>query len=290
MEETAVRVLEKAPLQPQHEIFHIDRILVPEGELPIKRAHKIIAVLPAYNAERTLAATLADFPIGSVDEVILVDDCSRDRTVQVAKEMGLTVIQHPRNRGYGGNQKTCYQTALAHGADIVIMIHPDYQYDSRVIPHAVGIIALGICDVVLGSRVRSRAEALAGGMPKYKYFCNRILTAIENCALGQNLGDFHSGFRVYRRQVLETIPFERNSDDFVFDTQFLVQAVRFGFRLGDIPVPVRYFDEASSINFKRSVKYGFGTLGALGEFWLDRLRLRRGRLFRPKTSQSNAEC
>lgn len=274
-----MRVLERAPLQPRHEVFHVDRILVPEGELPLKRDHKIIAVLPAYNAERTLAATLADFPVGSVDEVILVDDCSKDRTVQVARDMGLTVIQHPHNRGYGGNQKTCYQHALAHGADIVIMIHPDYQYDSRVIPHAVGFIELGICDVVLGSRIRSRAEALQGGMPKYKYFCNRMLTAFENCALGQNLGDFHSGFRVYRRQVLETIPFERNSEDFVFDTEFLVQAIRFGFRLGDIPVPVRYFDEASSINFKRSVKYGLNTLGAVGRFWLDRLRLYRSPIF-----------
>jgi hypothetical protein len=159
------------------------------------------------------------------------------------------------------------------------MIHPDYQYDSRVIPHAVGIIELGICDIVLGSRIRSRQEAMKGGMPVYKYLSNRVLTAVENCALGQNLGDFHSGFRVYRRQVLERIPFERNSDDFVFDTQLLVQAIRFGFRLGDIPVPVRYFDEASSINFKRSVRYGLSTLGVVGQYWLDRLGLKRSRLF-----------
>jgi glycosyltransferase involved in cell wall biosynthesis len=238
--------------------------------------------MPAYNAESTLAATLADIPVGAVDEVILVDDGSKDRTVQVAREMGLTVIQHPKNRGYGGNQKTCYRTALEHGADVVVMIHPDYQYDSRVIPHAVGFIELGICDVVLGSRIRSRQEALEGGMPKYKYFCNRVLTAFENFALGQNLGDFHSGFRVYRRRVLETLPFEGNSDDFVFDTEFLVQAVRFGFRLGDIPVPVRYFAEASSINFKRSLKYGLSTLGAVGKYWLDRFKLYRSPLFRAK--------
>jgi hypothetical protein len=197
--------------------------------------------------------------------------------------MGLTVIVHPQNRGYGGNQKTCYREALARGADIVVMIHPDYQYDSRVIPHAVGFIELGICDVVLGSRIRSRQEALAGGMPVYKYISNRFLTTVENLALGQNLGDFHSGFRVYRRQVLERIAFESNSDDFVFDTQFLVQAVRFGFRLGDIPVPVRYFAEASSINFRRSLKYGLSTLGAVGQYLLDRLHLRRSPLFVPKS-------
>jgi glycosyltransferase involved in cell wall biosynthesis len=197
------------------------------------------------------------------------------------------VIVHPQNRGYGGNQKTCYRHALEHGADVVVMIHPDYQYDSRIIPHAVGIIELGICDVVLGSRIRSRDEALRGGMPIYKYLSNRFLTAVENFALGQNLGDFHSGFRVYRREVLEKVPFERNSDDFVFDTQFLVQAVRLGFRLGDIPVPVRYFHEASSINFRRSVAYGLSTLGMVGVYWLDRLGLRHSSLFdrNPLTSE-----
>jgi glycosyltransferase involved in cell wall biosynthesis len=217
-----------------------------------------------------------------VDEVILVDDGSTDRTVQVAREMGLTVIAHEKNRGYGGNQKTCYRHALERGADVVVMIHPDYQYDSRVVPAAVGFIELGICDVVLGSRIRSRQEALNGGMPRYKYLSNRLLTFVENFALGQNLGDFHSGFRVYRREVLEKIPFEHNSDDFVFDTQFLVQAVRLGFRLGDVPVPVRYFAEASSINFRRSLKYGLSTLGVVGLYWLDRLRLWRSPLFEPK--------
>lgn len=276
-------LIESPPLQPKHEIFHIERILVPEGDPLPKRTHKIVAVLPAYNAESTLAATLADVPVGSVDEFLLVDDGSTDRTVQVAREMGLTVIEHPQNRGYGGNQKTCYRYALERGADIIVMIHPDYQYDSRVIPHAVGIIELGICDIVLGSRVRSRAEAMRGGMPIYKYISNRFLTALENLALGQNLGDFHSGFRVYRREVLEKVPFENNSDDFVFDTQFLVQAVRLGFRLGDIPVPVRYFAEASSINFKRSLRYGIATLGVVGQYWLDRLGLVRSKLFRAKS-------
>jgi glycosyltransferase involved in cell wall biosynthesis len=280
-------VLNRPHLHLRHEIFRVERILVPESDRMPKRQHKIIAVMPAYNAERTLAATLADVPVGCIDEVILVDDGSTDRTVQVAREMGLTVVVHPRNRGYGGNQKTCYREALARGADIIVMIHPDYQYDSRVIPHAVGIIELGICDVVLGSRIRSRQEALAGGMPVYKYLSNRFLTVVENVALGQNLGDFHSGFRVYRREVLERVPFEGNSDDFVFDTQFLVQAVRLGFRLGDIPVPVRYFDEASSINFRRSVVYGLATLGVVAQFWLDRLRLWRSPLFRAKEPQTS---
>jgi glycosyltransferase involved in cell wall biosynthesis len=235
--------------------------------------------MPAYNAEATLAHTVADMPAGSVDEIILVDDGSRDRTVAIARELGLTVVVHDQNQGYGGNQKTCYHLALQRGADIIVMIHPDYQYDSRVIPHAVGFIELGICDIVLGSRIRSRGEALAGGMPLYKYLANRFLTAVENIALGQNLGDFHSGFRVYRRAVLETIPFEHNSNDFVFDTQLLAQAIRFQFRLGDIPVPVRYFPEASSINFKRSVRYGLATLATVGTYWLDRLRIRRSPLF-----------
>src|SRR5579883_2551275 len=273
-------------LKLREEFFHVERITKTLPEKPPKRAYRVIAVMPAYNAERTLASTLADMPPGCVDEVILVDDGSKDRTVEAAREMGLTVIVHPQNRGYGGNQKTCYREALARGADIIVMIHPDYQYDSRVIPHAVGFIELGICDVVLGSRIRSRDEALAGGMPKYKYIANRFLTAFENCALGQNLGDFHSGFRVYRREVLERIPFERNSDDFVFDTQFLVQAVQCGFRLGDIPVPVRYFAEASSINFKRSTIYGLNTLRTVGSFWLNRLGLWHSPLFAAPDAKS----
>lgn len=281
-EVTMTRLLLEPPLNPRHEIFHIDRVLFSEGDTPPARRHKIIAVLPAYNAELTLAATLADVPIASVDEFILVDDGSTDRTVQVAREMGLTVLEHPANRGYGGNQKTCYRLALERGADIVVMIHPDYQYDSRVIPVAVKLIELGICDAILGSRIRSRQEALAGGMPVYKYLSNRFLTAVENLALGQNLGDFHSGFRVFRRAVLEKIPFDRNSDDFVFDTQFLAQAIDKGFRLGDIPVPVRYFDEASSINFKRSLKYGLATLGVVVQYWVHRLGIRKMHIFAPE--------
>jgi glycosyltransferase involved in cell wall biosynthesis len=274
-------LLTEPPLKPTHEPVHVDQVLHPAEPMP-KRDHKVIAVLPAYNAQSTLAATIADFPAGCVDEILLVDDCSKDDTVKLARDMGLTVIVHEKNTGYGGNQKTCYKYCLDHGADIVVMIHPDYQYDSRVIPHAVGIIELGICDVVLGNRVRSRAEALKCGMPWWKYVSNRGLTAFENLMLGQNLGEFHSGFRVYRRKVLETIPFEGNSDDFVFDTQFLVQAIRFGFRLGDVPVPVRYFNEASQINFRRSTKYGLQTLKTVGQYWLHRLGLRKSLLFKAK--------
>lgn len=253
---------------------------------PLRRSPgKTIAVMPAYNAAATIERTVADIPPGSVDQIILVDDCSRDNTVEVAQRLGLTVIRHEKNLGYGGNQKTCYRHALDAGADYVVMIHPDYQYDSRVIPVAVEIIRLGICDMVMGSRIRTRAEALAGGMPKYKYVANRALTFLENVLLGQNLGDFHSGFRAYRREVLETVPYERNSNDFVFDSQFLAQAVYFGFKLGDIPVPVRYFDEASSINFRRSVSYGLSTLGVLGSYWMNRLRLAHSPLFQPKENR-----
>jgi glycosyltransferase involved in cell wall biosynthesis len=240
---------------------------------------RTIAVMPAYNAALTLRKTVADIPAGAVDEVILVDDCSLDRTVEIARELGLTVILHEKNLGYGGNQKTCYRHALDAGADYIVMIHPDYQYDSRVISVAVEILRLGICDCVLGSRIRTRNEALSGGMPLYKYLANRVLTILENICLGQNLGDFHSGFRAYRREVLETIPYENNSDDFVFDSQFLAQAVHFGFKLGDIPVPVRYFKEASSIHFGRSVKYGCLTLGVLVQYWANRLGIVRSPLF-----------
>lgn len=241
---------------------------------------RVIAVMPAYNAASTLERTLRDIPAGSVDQIILVDDCSRDNTVQIAESLGLTVIRHQTNTGYGGNQKTCYTRALEAGADIVVMIHPDYQYDSRVIPVAAELIRLGNCDVILGSRIRTRAEALKGGMPGWKYIANRCLTITENVLLGQNLGDFHSGFRAYSKEVLQTIPWQHNSDDFVFDTQFLAQAVSFGFRLGDIPVPVRYFAEASSINFSRSTRYGLLTLWVMLQFWLHRLGICRSRLFK----------
>ncbi|MGE5194605.1 MAG: glycosyltransferase family 2 protein [Deltaproteobacteria bacterium] len=255
---------------------------------PAPQKFRTVAVMPAYNAAATLRHTVGDIPPGAVDEVILVDDCSRDDTAKIARELGLTVVIHERNTGYGGNQKTCYRLALESGADYIVMIHPDYQYDSRLIPVAVEILRLGICDCVLGSRIRTRRETLAGGMPLYKYLSNRFLTIVENIALGQNLGDFHSGFRAYSRKVLETVPFERNSDDFVFDSQFLAQAVAFGFRLGDIPVPVRYFAEASSINFRRSLKYGLTTLNVLACYWLHRLKLVRSPLFQPREAKPGA--
>jgi len=248
---------------------------------------RVVAVMPAYNAAATLERTLADIPAGTVDEIILVDDGSRDATAALARQLGLTVIVHEQNRGYGGNQKTCYQQALASGADYIVMIHPDYQYDSRVTGAAVEFLRLGICDVILGSRIRTRHEALSGGMPGWKYIANRCLTTIENIALGQNLGDFHSGFRAYRREVLEAVPWQENSEDFAFDSQFLAQAVYFRFKLGDVPVPVRYFDEASSINFRRSVTYGLTTLWILMQFWLQKLGLCRFAIFR-RENQSDS--
>lgn len=253
-----------------------------DEKVPAPRPLRVVAVMPAYNAAATLERTLADIPPGSVDEVILVDDCSRDTTVELARSLGLTVFVHEKNKGYGGNQKTCYTQALASGADVVVMIHPDYQYDSRVIGAAVEFLRLEICDVIMGSRIRTRREALQGGMPGWKYIANRFLTTVENIALGQNLGDFHSGFRAYRREVLETVPWKNNTNDFAFDSQFLAQAVYFGFKLGDIPVPVRYFDEASSINFRRSVKYGLTTLWILLQFWLQKLHLANFAIFSRK--------
>lgn len=235
--------------------------------------------MPAYNAALTLEKTVRDIPFGCVSEVILVDDASRDATVDIARKLGLSVFTHEDNRGYGANQKTCYRAALDKGADYIVMIHPDYQYDARLIPAAVEILKLGVCDIVLGNRVRTRKECLAAGMPLYKYLGNRFLTIIENIALGQNLGEFHSGFRAYRRKVLETIPFERNYSGFVFDAQLLVQAVYFGFRIGDIPMPARYFKEASSIDLPRSIIYGLQSLQALLIFHLHRSGLIRSKLF-----------
>lgn len=235
--------------------------------------------MPAYNAEETLEETYNDIPLEIVDEIILVDDTSKDNTVEIARKLGLTVIVHPENRGYGANQKTCYDEALKRNPDIVVMIHPDYQYDSRLIPYIVGFLEKGICDVILGSRIRTRRETLECGMPKYKYISNRMLTLIENIVLGQNISDFHSGYRAYTRKVLDIIPYHHNSDDFVFDTEFLVQAVYFGFKIGDVPVPVRYFNESSSINFSNSIIYGIKTLLTLLKYLIQRMKLIHFRLF-----------
>lgn len=240
---------------------------------------KVIIVLPAYNASKTIYKTIKDIPEGFADEIILVDDASKDNTVEIAKSLGLTVIVHDKNKGYGANQKTCYDEALRRNADIVIMIHPDYQYDSRLAPAFAEVIRHGVCYIVLGSRVRTRKECLQSGMPLYKYIANRFLSAVENFVTGQNLSEWHTGYRAYSRKTLETIPYHNNSDDFVFDSQFLIQAVYYGLIIGDLPVPCRYFKEASSINFKRSVTYGIRTLITLSQFVLQRLRLKKFKIF-----------
>jgi len=223
------------------------------------RQHKVIAVLPAYNAERTLAATLADMPAGCVDEVILVDDGSKDRTVQVAREMGLTVIVHDKNKGYGGNQKTCYRTALDRGADLVVMVHPDHQYDPTVIPHLLDALADGRFDAAFGSRMLG-GRPIQGGMPKWKYLGNILLTAIENATFLIYLTEYHSGFRAYTRKYLESVNLEANSDGFVFDTEIIAQGMAKGLRICEIPIETRYFDEASQIGFGPSVRYGLAIL------------------------------
>ena len=237
--------------------------------MPTKhKKSKVIVVLPAYNAAKTLEQTVADIPRDVVNEIILVDDFSHDETCRVAESLGLTVVRHKENRGYGGNQKTCYRLALTRGADIIVMLHPDYQYDPKLIKYFVSFIRDGYFDVMLGSRVRSRRETLAGGMPAYKYIANRVLTFAENLATGYNLSEWHTGMRAYTREVLEHIDFEHNSDDFVFDSQVLFQAIEKNYRIGEIPVPVRYFPEASSINFSRSMTYGLQTLLLAIRYWL----------------------
>ncbi len=238
--------------------------------------------MPAYKAANTLRRVYEDIPKDAVDEILVVDDRSPDDTAAIARSLPVDLIVHERNTGYGGNQKTCYREALARGADYVVMLHADYQYDGRMIRAVVDILRMGNCDVVLGNRIRTRAEALAGGMPLAKYLANRGLTVIENVLSGQNLGEWHSGFRAYSRKVLETVPFERNSDGFVFDSQFLVQCVHFGFKIGDLPVPVRYFDEASSINFKNSTIYALQTLRTFGQWYLHKWGVARDELFFPR--------
>lgn len=220
----------------------------------------VIAVMPAYNAEKTLEKTINDIPAGVLDKIILVDDNSADNTVALAKRLGITVVKHPQNRGYGGNQKTCYTLALSEGADVVVMIHPDYQYDSSLTGEMVRPILEGRFEVMLGSRIRTRKEALAGGMPKYKYFFNRMLTLIENTVLGQNLSEYHTGFRAFHKKALEKLPFHTYSDDFVFDSQVLFGCIANGERIGEVAVPIRYFPEASSISFRRSMQYGLSIL------------------------------
>ena len=240
---------------------------------------KVVIVMPAYNAASTLEKTVKDIPEGFADEIILVDDSSEDDTVKIAKSLGLTVIVHDGNRGYGANQKTCYDQALKREADIIIMIHPDYQYDSSLAPLFAELIEKGICDIVLGSRVRTRRECLDSGMPLYKYISNRLLTILENMITGQNLSEWHTGYRAYSKKVFEKIPYHKNSNHFVFDSQFLIQAAYWGFKMGDLPVPCRYMSEASSVNFSRSIVYGFGTIKTLFQFILQKLHLMKFDLF-----------
>ncbi|MBI3970780.1 MAG: glycosyltransferase family 2 protein [Chloroflexi bacterium] len=233
---------------------------------------KVVVVLPAYNAERTLERTVAKLPADVVDEVLLVDDASRDNTASLACSLGLQTVVHNFNLGYGGNQKTCYTHALGLGADVVVMVHPDYQYDPRLVTAMASLIASGIYDAVLGSRIIGNTT-LRGGMPLYKYVSNRLLTAFQNLLLGEKLSEYHTGYRAFSRRVLETLPLQANSNDFVFDNQMLAQIIYFGFRIGEISCPTRYETESSSISFRRSCKYGLGVLWTSLQFRLARLGL-----------------
>src|SRR5579864_1239621 len=240
---------------------------------------RIAIVMPAYNAEKTLEVTVAEVP-ELVDIRILVDDSSSDATVNLARRLGLHVFQHDQNYGYGRNQQTCYREALAAGADVVIMLHPDYQYTPLLITALASMVAYEVYDVVLGSRIIG-GTALRGGMPGYKYISNRLLTAIENLFLRVKLSEYHTGYRAFSRKVLEQLPLLENSDDFVFDNQMLAQCVYFGFHIGEVSCPTKYFPEASSINFRRSVKYGLGVLATSLQYGLQKIGVGRFRIFNP---------
>jgi glycosyltransferase involved in cell wall biosynthesis len=220
---------------------------------------RLVVVMPAYNAERTIEQTLRDIPEGFVDDTILVDDASRDQTAVVARQLGIHVLVHEKNRGYGGNQKTCYAEALRRGADVVVMLHPDYQYSPKLVVAMASMVAVGQYDVVLGSRILG-GSALRGGMPMYKYVCNRLLTLGQNILMGAKLSEYHTGYRAFSRKVLQALPLEENGDDFVFDNEMIAQAQFFGFAIGEMSCPTKYEPQSSSISFKRSVKYGFGVI------------------------------
>ncbi len=239
---------------------------------------KIAVVLPAYNAEKTLERTLAEVPMDVVDDIILVDDHSKDRTLELAKSLKLFAVRHDVNLGYGGNQKTCYKLALERGADIVVMLHPDYQYTPKLVTAMASMIASAEFDVVLGSRILG-VGALKGGMPLYKYIANRILTSIQNLLVDHKLSEYHTGYRAWSRKVLETLPIHLNSNDFIFDNQMLCQAIAAGYRIGEISCPTRYFAEASSINFRRSVIYGIGVLAVAVQLRLHKMGLIGSKLF-----------
>jgi glycosyltransferase involved in cell wall biosynthesis len=252
----------------------------PGDETP--RAKRVVVVMPAYNAAKTLERTYRDIPHEIVDKIILVDDVSKDDTVEVARQLGLDVIIHRQNLGYGGNQKTCYDAALEAGADAVVMLHPDYQYDATRIPQLVAPILAGERDLMLGSRFLG--DPLAGGMPRWKFISNRFLTGLENAAFGLHLSEYHTGLRAYSRRLLETIPYRLNSDDFVFDQELIAQVVAAGgLGVGEIAVPTRYFEEASSVGFRRSVVYGLSTLRVVGRYLLHRTGLRRSAKLRARS-------
>ena len=241
---------------------------------------KIVVVMPAYNAARTIERTYHEIPLDLVDEVVVTDDASHDETVAIARRLGLRTLVHETNRGYGGNQKTCYTEALRLGADVAVMLHPDYQYTPRLLPALIGLITDGPFDVVLGSRVLG-GRALSGGMPRYKYVANRVLTAIENLLCSAKLSEYHTGYRAFSREVLESLPLLENSDDFVFDNQMLAQILLAGFEIGEVSCPAAYFKEASSINFRRSVRYGIGVLTVSVQAYLHRKGLAKFRIFDP---------
>lgn len=248
---------------------------------------KLVVIMPAYNAEPTLRRTYAEIPHEYVDEVLLVDDASDDRTPEVARELGIKTILHVKNMGYGGNQKTCYLEALKCNADIVVMLHPDYQYSPLLVTAMASMIASGHYDVVLGSRILG-GTALKGGMPLYKYVANRFLTLLENMAVGAKLSEYHTGYRAFTREVLQTLPIGENSDDFIFDNEILLQAVFFRFRIGELSCPTKYFAEASSINLRRSVKYGIGVIATMMKYLLSKWKIKEFAIFSLKGEKLKA--
>ena len=239
---------------------------------------KIVVVMPAYNAARTIEQTYREIPLDLVDEVVVTDDASSDETVEVARRLGLRTLVHEKNRGYGGNQKTCYTEALRLGADVIVMLHPDYQYTPTLLPAMIGMITDGPFDAVLGSRVLG-GSARAGGMPAYKYIANRTLTLIQNLLAGAKLSEYHTGYRAFSRDVVESLALNENSDDFVFDNQMLAQIIHAGFHIGEVSCPAAYFEDASSINFQRSVRYGLGVLGVSVQLFLQRTELYSSAIF-----------
>ena len=245
-----------------------------------KKKPKIIVVMPAYNAEKTVKKTYNDLPEDLIKEVILIDDASHNKTIDKAKALGITVYVHNKNKGYGGNQKTCYDQALKRKPDVAVMVHPDYQYDAQLVGVLCEPIVNGRADIMLGSRIQTRRQVLAGGMPLYKYFSNRFLTLVENLAMGLNLSEYHTGFRAFKSEVLKTVPYHKFSDDFIFDQQILISALSFGFNISDVPVPCKYFKEASSINFIRSAKYGLLTLWTVAIFILNQIGLIKPKIFK----------